>query len=133
VNYDYGGNYEIGLTVTDSNGATSTLSRPFSVMPPAINYFWVDAPQAIFASNGDMQYYELDIPSGVKGATVTLAPSTTKESAWLYVRAGTPSVLHPQFQSGMGNRSLRRSSDAPKNRRRHAQALTTSSQPRSRN
>jgi serine protease len=103
VNYDYAGSYEIRLTVTDTNGATSTLSRPFSVLPPVINDFSVDAPQTVVAKNGDMQYYELDIPSGVKGVTVTMTPSSARETAWLYLRAGTPSVLHPQCQSGMGN------------------------------
>ncbi|SDG07177.1 serine protease [Paraburkholderia phenazinium] len=102
-NFDYGGTYNIKLTVTDSAGATSTYSRPFQVLPPAINYFLVDTPTSLFAKTDDMQYYELDIPNGVKGVTITLKPTTTNERGWLYLRAGTPSVLHPQCQAQLFN------------------------------
>ncbi|ASL42776.1 Extracellular basic protease [Burkholderia sp. AD24] len=106
ANYDYGGTYDIKLTVIDSNGSISIVSRPFEVLPPSINYFWVDRPLSVGAMNGDMQYYELDVPNGVKGVTVTLKPTADKERAWLYLRVGTPSVLHPQCQASMANSNV---------------------------
>ncbi|AXL50756.1 hypothetical protein DSC91_003101 [Paraburkholderia caffeinilytica] len=103
VNFDYAGNYKITLKVTDSNGATSTLTRPFSVLPPTVQDFSVNVPTLVSAKNRDMLYFALDVPAGVKGMTVTLKPSNATESAWLYTRVGTPSVLHPECQAGMGN------------------------------
>ncbi|CAE6737556.1 S8 family serine peptidase [Paraburkholderia domus] len=99
VNFDYAGIYNISLIVTDSNGAKSTYTRPFNVLPPAVIDFSADIPTPVFAQNSEMRYYQLDIPAGVKGVSVTLQPTTTNEGGWLYLRAGTPSVLHPQCQS----------------------------------
>ncbi len=98
-NFDYAGTYVIRLTVTDSNGAKSTLARPLSVLPPAISDVSVDAPVTVVARNGDMLYYRLIVPTGAKNLTASLAPSNEKESAWLYTRASTPSVLYPDCQA----------------------------------
>ncbi|CAE6860677.1 hypothetical protein R69776_07987 [Paraburkholderia nemoris] len=105
VNYDYPGTYQIRLIVTDTKGTTSTVTRPFTVLPPTINNFSVDIPAPITAKNGDMLYYQLDVPAGVSGMTVKLSPSKQNESSWLYVRAGTPSALRPDCTGGMGNGS----------------------------
>ncbi|MFM0226676.1 S8 family serine peptidase [Paraburkholderia dipogonis] len=98
-NYDYAGVYQVRLKVTDTNGASSTFTRPLSVLPPSINNLSVNVPVVVPAKNGDMLYYELDVPAGVKGMTVTLRPSQTSETGWLYTRLGTPSAMHPDCQS----------------------------------
>ena len=95
VNYDYPGIYEITLTVTDNTGAVSRLTRPFRVIPPAITDISLNVPTAFWANPGDMRYFALDVPAGVKSLTFSLSPSANGETGTLYLRAGTPSVLHP--------------------------------------
>jgi serine protease len=101
VNYDYPGTYEITFTVTDSTGAVSKLTRPFQVMPPTLTDLSAGTPLTISAKNGDMQNYDLVVPAGVKSLTFTLSPETASQIATLYVRAGTPSMLHPDCESVM--------------------------------
>ncbi|MEA3084585.1 MAG: serine protease [Paraburkholderia sp.] len=96
VNYDYPGIYEITLTVTDNTGAVSRLTRPFRVIPPAITDISPNVPTTFSASSGDMRYFALDVPAGVKSLTFSLAPGANGETGTLYLRAGTPSVLHPE-------------------------------------
>jgi serine protease len=43
-----------------------------------------------------MRYFALDVPAGVKSLTFSLAPGANGETGTLYLRAGTPSVLHPE-------------------------------------
>ncbi|MFM0074979.1 S8 family serine peptidase [Paraburkholderia sediminicola] len=95
VNYDYPGIYEITLTVTDNTGAVSRLTRPFRVIPPAITDISPNAPATFSANPGDMRYFALDVPAGVKSLTFSLSPGANGETGTLYLRAGTPSVLHP--------------------------------------
>lgn len=101
ANYDYPGTYEITFTVTDSTGAVSKLTRPFQVIPPTLTDLYTGMPLTISAKNGDMQNYSLVVPAGVKSLTFTLSPGTASQTATLYVRAGTPSILHPDCQSLM--------------------------------
>ncbi|MFM0339535.1 S8 family serine peptidase [Paraburkholderia fungorum] len=95
VNYDYPGIYEITFTVTDSNGAISTLTRPFQVFPPAVTDISANTPATFSANSGDMLYFALDVPAGARNLTFRLSPGANGETGTLYVRAGTPSVLHP--------------------------------------
>ncbi|MFM0080560.1 S8 family serine peptidase [Paraburkholderia sediminicola] len=95
VNYDYPGIYEITLTVTDNTGAVSRLTRPFRVIPPAITDISPNVPATFSANPGDMRYFALDVPAGVKSLTFSLSPGANGETGTLYLRAGTPSVLHP--------------------------------------
>jgi serine protease len=93
VNYDYPGEYPITLTVTDSTGAVSTLSRPFQVLPPTLIDLSAGAATSFSAKNGDMLNFDLVVPADVKSLTFTLSPATSSESATLDIRAGTPSML----------------------------------------
>jgi serine protease len=102
VNYEYAGVYPIRLTVTDSNGAKSTYTRPFLVKPPAIFSMDFGRSTTLFLEDGHMVYYELTVPTGTKSISVTLAPGQPSDTAWLYLKAGTPTVLNANCQSGMG-------------------------------
>lgn len=95
VNYDYPGIYEITLTVTDNTGAISRLTRPFQVLPPAITDISPNIPTTFSANPGDMRYFALDVPAGVKSLTFSLSPGANGETGTLYLRAGTPSLLRP--------------------------------------
>lgn len=99
VNYDYPGIYEITLTVTDNTGAVSRLTRPFRVIPPAITDISPNVPTTFSATSGDMRYFAVDVPAGLKSLTFSLSPGANGETGTLYLRAGTPSVLHPDCGS----------------------------------
>lgn len=100
-NYDYPGTYQISLKVTDSTGAVSTLTRPFQVLPPTLTDLSAGVAMSISAKNGEMQNYDLVVPSGVKSLTFTVTPATSSQTAILDIRAGTPSSLHPDCESIM--------------------------------
>lgn len=56
----------------------------------------------LFLEDGHMVYYELTVPTGTKSISVTLAPGQPSDTAWLYLKAGTPTVSNANCQSGMG-------------------------------
>ena len=101
ANYDYPGTYPITLTVTDSTGAVSKLTRSFRVLPPTLTDLSAGVPVSISAKNGDMLNYDLVVPAGVKSLTFTLSPATSSQTAQMDIRAGTPSMLHPDCESFM--------------------------------
>jgi serine protease len=101
TNYDYPGTYPITFTVTDSTGAVSTLTRPFRVLPPTLTDLSVGVPMSLSVKNGESQNYDLVVPAGVKSLTFTLTPETASQTAILDIRAGTPSMLHPDCESIM--------------------------------
>lgn len=101
TNYEYPGTYEITFSVTDSTGAVSKLTRPFRVLPPILTDLSAGTPLTISAKNGEMQNYDLVVPTGVKSLTFTLSPATSSQTAILDIKAGTPSPLHPDCESVM--------------------------------
>jgi serine protease len=102
TNYDYSGPHNIKLTATDSNGKTSTMIRPIDIQEPPISSMFGSSDSRGFSANTyEMNYWEMDLPSGVKTLTFTLAPSLASDVAILDVRAGTPSVLHPNCEATM--------------------------------
>ena len=103
ANYEYPGTRQISLTVIDANGATSTLSRPFNVPPPSVITISNNYAAVVSVKKDVFQYYELDVPAGATNLSATLTPSNGKESAWLYIKAGSPSEVHADCQQGMAN------------------------------
>jgi serine protease len=102
TNYDYGGVRNIKLTVTDSNGQSSTMIRPIDIQEPPVSLMFGSSDTRGFSAKAyDMNYWEMDLPSSVKTLTFTLAPSLASDVAILDVRAGTPSVLHPDCEAAM--------------------------------
>jgi serine protease len=102
TNFEYPGDYQIRLKVTDTNGATSTLTRPFSVLAPSSRTLIVDVPTPVSASSYEMRYYRLDVPAGLKSVTVKLTQKRANDGAWLYI-SKSPTVYKAYCQSGMGN------------------------------
>ncbi|OAJ56913.1 hypothetical protein A6V37_30485 [Paraburkholderia ginsengiterrae] len=102
--FEYPGTYTLTLKVIDSNGAMSTLKRAFNVAPPPItelDYRGSGNPARLDDVNGGMEYYSVTVPTGTKSLTFTLKPGRPTDSAWLYLRADSPSVLNVVCQSGM--------------------------------
>jgi serine protease len=102
TNFEYPGDYQIRLKVTDSNGATSTLTRPFSVLAPPSRALIVDVPTPVSANSYQMRYYRLDVPAGLKSVTIKLTQKRANDGAWLFV-SKSPTVYKAYCQSGMGN------------------------------
>ena len=102
VNYDYPGTYRVTLKVTDSNGAASNITRPFLVNPPTVqDITGQNGPTKFSVAPYEMTYFSVAVPSGSKSLSFTLSPGAYSEIATLYLRAGTPSMLHPDCQSVM--------------------------------
>jgi serine protease len=55
----------------------------------------------ITANRSETLNYDLVVPAGVKSLTFTLAPGADTQTAILDIRAGTPSMLHPDCESVM--------------------------------
>ena len=89
------------MKVTDSKGATSTLTRPVSVVSPPVTNIAFGSPNPVSLGYYEMRYYKLDVPAGLKSVTVALAQTRENDAAWLYL-ARSPSVVTPYCQSGMG-------------------------------
>jgi serine protease len=103
-NMEYPGTYEITLKLTDSTGAVSRLTRPFKVVPPASTYLTANAPVTFASKSGGLTYFEMDVPAGTKSLTYTLSSgSVSSQTAQLYVKAGTPSILRPDCLSTLVN------------------------------
>jgi serine protease len=100
-NPEYPGDYQVRLKVTDSKGATSTLTRPVSVVSPPVTNIAFGSPNPVSLGYYEMRYYKLDVPAGLKSVTVALAQTRENDAAWLYL-ARSPSVVTPYCQSGMG-------------------------------
>jgi serine protease len=101
TNYDYPGTYPITLKVTDSTGAVSTLTRAFRVLPPTLTDLSPNTPATLTVNRGDAVNYDLVVPAGVKSLTFTLTPGADTQTAIMDIRAGTPSMLHPDCESIM--------------------------------
>jgi serine protease len=103
ASYEYPGVRQVSLTVTDANGATSTLSRPIMVAPPSVTSISNNYNAVVSGDVYVEQYYELDVPAGATNLTASLTPSTSSEGAWLYIKAGSPTDMHADCQKGMAN------------------------------
>ncbi|MFM0011446.1 S8 family serine peptidase [Paraburkholderia sediminicola] len=97
--YEYPGTYNITLTVTDSMGAVSRLSRPFTVIAPAATELSSNIPVKFSANYFIQQFFSLDVPAGVKTLTFTLSPASYSDLGTLYLRASSPTTRNADCQS----------------------------------
>lgn len=100
-NPEFPGDYQVRLKVTDSKGATSTLTRTVSVVSPPVTNIAFNSPSPVSLGYYEMRYYQLNVPAGLKSVTVALAQTRENDAAWFYL-ARSPSVVTPYCQSGMG-------------------------------
>lgn len=98
-NYEYPGIYNIRLTVTDSKGAVSTMTQPFTVVAPAVTELSSNVPVKFSANYFVQKFFLLDVPIGVKTLTFTLSPASYSDLGTLYLRAGSPTTLNADCQS----------------------------------
>ncbi len=101
INFDSPGVRSFRLTITDSNGNASTFSRPFSVHPPTLIPLNANEPGYTSAKSYHMTFYQVTVPAGAKNLKGTMTPSNSKDTAMIYLRAGTPSMLHPDCEAVM--------------------------------
>jgi len=102
--YEFAGTYMISLTLTDANGAVSTLKRPFTIIAPAARNITNNSrPTRLDADYGSWDYYSVDVPEGAASLTFTLTPGRPTDISTLYVRADTPSTLNAVCSSVMSN------------------------------
>ncbi|MFL9918782.1 S8 family serine peptidase [Paraburkholderia fungorum] len=99
LNYEYPGTYNISFAVTDSTGAVSSLTRPFTVVAPVTTELSANVPAKFSANYLVQQFFSLDIPAGVKSLTFTLSPSSYSDVGTLYLRAGSPTTRNADCQS----------------------------------
>lgn len=97
--YEYPGTYNITLAVTDSTGAVSRLSRPFTVIAPAVTELSSNVAVKFSANYFAQQFFSLDIPAGVKTLTFTLSPASYSDVGALYLRAGSPTTRNADCES----------------------------------
>ncbi|WP_321963977.1 S8 family serine peptidase [Paraburkholderia sp. J7] len=93
-NYKYSGAYPVTLTVTDSNGKTSSLSRSITVNPPPAVDLPLDTAVPFSGSYGYLVYYKTTVPPGAKSLTFSLNIKNSGEAASIYVN-DSPSDMTP--------------------------------------
>lgn len=91
--YEYPGTYNVRLTVTDSTGAVSTLTRPITVVAPDVTDLSVNVPAKFSANSYVMQYFSLTVPAGAKSVTFTLSPGSYDDIGTLYLKGGSPTTV----------------------------------------
>ncbi|MFM0069989.1 S8 family serine peptidase [Paraburkholderia sediminicola] len=102
-NYEYAGNYDISLTLTDTTGAVSTLTRMVPVRPPPITELVRNVAVQISAAAYELQYYALTVPDGAKGLTLTLSGGSG--TATMYARRDSPTTTHSLCEATIANGS----------------------------
>ncbi len=98
-NYEYPGTYNVTLMVTDSTGAVSRVSRPFTVNAPYTTDLSSNVPVKFSAAFNVMQYFSLDVPAGAKSVTFTLSPGSYGDIGTLFLRAGSPTTRNADCES----------------------------------
>lgn len=93
LDFEYAGTYYMTLKVTESTGAVSTLVRPVQIIAPYATNLNPNIPVPIVGSSGDLIYYSLQVPAGVKSLKFQLSEGSG--GAYVYVRRDTPSLMTP--------------------------------------
>jgi serine protease len=99
------GTFKVRLTVTDANGATSTVSRPVNVYMP--NNVWgvtVNQPASINPNGSNLAYFEITLPAGLKSVTATASWPKAGQGAFLYLDKGA-SPLNPDCSTRTGGQT----------------------------
>ncbi|MFM0074376.1 S8 family serine peptidase [Paraburkholderia sediminicola] len=97
--YEFPGIYNVALTVTDSTGAVSSLTRSFTVVAPAVTELSSNVPVKFSANYLVRKFFSLDVPVGVKTLTFTLSPASYSDVGTLYLRADSPTTRNADCQS----------------------------------
>lgn len=109
-NYEYPGTYNVTLAITDSAGAVSRLTRPFTVLAPTSTDLSFDVNLMISAKANVMKFFKVDVPSGASILRVALSNRSSFESGTMYLRAGSPTTVNAPcvriFASGSGAQCL---------------------------
>ena len=92
--YEHPGIYNITLTTTDSTGAVSRVTRPFTVVAPESTDFSFDVNITIAAKANVMKFFKLDVPAGARILRVALSNRSSLESGTMYLRAGSPTTVN---------------------------------------
>lgn len=104
--YEHPGIYNITLTTTDSTGAVSRVTRPFTVVAPESTDLSFDVNITIAAKANVMKFFKLDVPAGARILRVALSNRSSLESGTMYLRAGSPTTVNAPcvraFASGSG-------------------------------
>ncbi|MFM0741054.1 S8 family serine peptidase [Paraburkholderia xenovorans] len=111
IDYEQPGTYEVTLTVTDINGVTNRLTRRVDVAPLLVTDI-TNSPYGVrfpLQASGKL-YFSVTVPPGVKSRFVpagmkslafTLSPSASADSATLYLKAFTASMVSPDCTAAM--------------------------------
>lgn len=99
LTYEYPGNYDITLKVTDNTGAVSNLTRLFQVVAPSVTVLSNNVTRGFSGSFNVMQFFSLDVPAGATSVTFNLSLASSAEAGTLYLRSGTPTIVNAQCLS----------------------------------
>jgi serine protease len=92
-NYGYPGTYNITLTTTDSTGAISRLTRPFTVAPPVATAISPETHVTVPAQANVRKYFSLDVPAGTTYLRVAMSSLNSLATGTMSVTGGSPTAV----------------------------------------